>query len=167
MRDPDFRYVADFEYYLRLGLCGEFARIPKALATWRAHPGSATASSIGREKADEHIRMVEKFYSRSHLPPEVLKVRREAFSSAHYSAALDVWAARSEARQHYLKSFLYHPPIFFVRPTRLVTGLFLLLPKPLDEVLLRYVNVVYVRYDTGVRPIGAKLDRFLKRIDNG
>ena len=38
MRDPEFRYVADFEYWLRLGLYGKFARIPKTLATFRVHP---------------------------------------------------------------------------------------------------------------------------------
>src|SRR4030042_2179717 len=47
MRDPEFKYVGDFEYWLRLGLYGKFARIPNTLATWRMHSDAATLSAKG------------------------------------------------------------------------------------------------------------------------
>jgi glycosyltransferase involved in cell wall biosynthesis len=156
MRDPDLRYVADFEYWLRLGLYGEFARIPETLATWRVHPGQTSASSHGKEMADGHIRLAEKFYSRPDLPPEVLRVRREAFGSAHYAGVCNAGAARWEARKHLLKSLLYHPPSFFGNPYRLNWVLLLMLPSPLDRLLLRCEHWV-------ARAIVARTCRSLKR----
>jgi glycosyltransferase involved in cell wall biosynthesis len=155
MRDPDFKYVADFEYWLRLGLYGKFARIPKTLATWRVHPGSAWVSGNGKAMADEHVRLVEKLYSRPDLPPEVLRVRREAFSSAHYFAVLTAGPARWEARKHCLKSFLYHPPSLFGNNEKLMIALSLMLPRPLFKTPL---------WRRMVRPILARGYRFIKQL---
>lgn len=159
MRDPDFKYVADFEYWMRLGLYGKFARIPKTLATWRVHPTSAWVSGKGKAMADEHIRLLDKLYSRPDLSPDVRKVRKEAYSSAHSCAAFSAGAARWEARKHCLKSFLYHPPSFFGNKDKLMIALSLMLPGPLYKVSLGGWR--------RVRPIIARTYRFLKRIDNG
>lgn len=104
MRDPEFKYVADFEYWLRLGLFGKFARIPKTLATWRMHPDTVTLSHKGIAMADEHIRLVDKLYSRLDLPLEVQRVRVEAFSSAHLAAATCCKGARRAALRHCLRA---------------------------------------------------------------
>ena len=112
-RDEEFRYVADFEYWLRLGLHGSFARIPKALATFRVHPDSASASHTGRRMAAEHIRLVQKFYALPNLPPEIWQARAAAYSWAHYVASemcgRDVWLAR----WHFLRSVLYRPGLYW------------------------------------------------------
>ena len=113
MRDPEFKYVADYEYWLRLGLHGPFARIPETLATFRVHPDSASLSKMGPYMAAEHIRVTKKFYSLPNLPPEVLGVRREAFSWAHHVAFVTCMNARREALKHYLKFISYHPPSFY------------------------------------------------------
>jgi len=161
MRDPDFRYVADFDYWLRLGLYGRFARIPKTLATWRVHPTSATVSGKGKAMADEHIRLLDKLYSRPDLPPEVRKVRKEAYSWAHYFAAATAGPARWEARKHCFRSFLYHPSSFFGsflgNKDKPMLALSLMLPGPLYKVSLGGWR--------RVRPIIARMNRFLKRID--
>jgi len=136
MRDPEFKYVADFEYWLRLGLYGKFARIPKTLATFRNHPDSASVSKKGTAMADEHIRLMEKFYSRPGLPPEVRKVRREAFAWAHYEAAHACGSARVAACGHYLKAMLYHPPTFLrnlIDLRKWKTPLSIILPAPLSK----------------------------------
>ncbi len=109
MRDPEFKYVADLEYWLRLGLYGKFARIPKTLATFRVHPDSASVSHRGKAMAAEHIRLMEKFYSRPNLPPEVLRARHEAFAWAHLVAALTVGVSRWSVLEHCSKAILYHP----------------------------------------------------------
>jgi glycosyltransferase involved in cell wall biosynthesis len=135
MRDPEFRYVADFEYWLRLGLYGKFARIPKTLATFRVHPDSASVSHRGQAMAQEHIQLVRKLYSRPDLPPEVLRVRSEAFSWAHWVAGvvagLDLWVAL----RHYLRAMTYHPRSFFTDLYRWQAVLSVVLPKPLFKVL--------------------------------
>jgi glycosyltransferase involved in cell wall biosynthesis len=157
MRDPEFTYMADFEYWLRLGLYGEFARIPKTLATWRKHPGSAFWSHQGAEMANGNIRLIQKLYSRPDLPPEVRKVRREAYSSAHYFAVLTAGSARWEARKHCLKSFLYHPPSFFGNNEKLMMARSLMLPGP----LFLFKTPLWRRM---VRPILARGYRFIKQL---
>jgi glycosyltransferase involved in cell wall biosynthesis len=109
-RDGQFRYVADFEYWLRLGLYGQFARIPKTLATFRVHPGSASVASKGMAMADEHIRLVKRLYERVGLPPEVRRVRRQAYSWAHLVAAMTCGRARKDGFIHYLKVMWWYPP---------------------------------------------------------
>jgi glycosyltransferase involved in cell wall biosynthesis len=140
-RDSDFKYVADFEYWLRLGLYGSFARIPETLATFRVHPNSASFSHKGTAMANEHIRVLQKFYSLPNLPPQVHEVRAEAFSWAHYVAAGRCESARKEERKHYLKSVQYYP-LSFLGKHGLKIVLFMLLPKHLFERLSRYWRAV-------------------------
>ena len=137
MRDPDFKYVADFEYWLRLGLYGLFARIPETLATFRVHPDSTSLSHRGVSMANEHIRMMQKFYSLPNLPPQVLEVRAGAFSWAHYVAAGRCESVREAARKHYLKSVQYYP-LSFLGKHGLKIIFFLLFPRPLYEILHRF-----------------------------
>jgi glycosyltransferase involved in cell wall biosynthesis len=109
LRDPNYKYVADFEYWLRLGLYGKFARIPKTLATFRVHNDSASVSARGQEMAAEHIRLVKSLYSRNDLPDQVRKVRREAFAWAHWIAGVSAGKNRLLALKHYLLAFFYYP----------------------------------------------------------
>jgi glycosyltransferase involved in cell wall biosynthesis len=135
MRDPDFRYVADFEYWLRLGLYGKFARIPKTLATFRVHSDSATISRKGAAMASEHIRLMQKLYLRPDLPPEVRRARAEAFGWAHLVAGVAAGPARWVGIRHYIRATLYHPLIPFLFLGQWLFALAMKLPKPIPGVL--------------------------------
>lgn len=153
MRDPEFRYVADFDFWLRLGLYGEFARIPKTLATFRTHPGSTTASAKGEEMAHEHIRLLEKFYSCADLPPEVLRVRAEAYSWAYATAALCSKPASVMALRHLLRGTLCHPRSLLAKWQ---IGLSVVLPPPLLRQLARMKYSVYPLLIKGRQIVGRK-----------
>ena len=56
-RDEQFRYVADFDFWLRAGLIGPFKRVPKTLATFRSHSDSTSSKARGRLMAVEHVRL--------------------------------------------------------------------------------------------------------------
>jgi len=109
-RDPRFRYVADFDFWLRAGLHGPFERFPETLATFRVHPDSASESGKGHAMAEEHIRLVRKIYALSGLPREARRLRREAFSSAYFVAGY-VCGSRPnrEKRLLFLKAIGYCP----------------------------------------------------------
>lgn len=113
-RDPQFRYVADFDFWLRAGLIGPCARVPKTLASFRHHPDSATITGSGDAMAREHIRLVKKTYSLPNLPREVLNVKKETFSSAYFLAA--TFCADDSVRLRkklYRLAFLYSPAKYF------------------------------------------------------
>lgn len=109
-RDPGFRYVADFDFWLRAGLLGPFERLPEVLATFRVHEDSASVREKGTAMADEHLRLVEKIFSLDGLDPAVRAVRREAFSSAHYVAGCVATRDNpAEARRHFRRALAYAP----------------------------------------------------------
>jgi len=109
-RDPQFRYVADFDFWLRAGLLGPAARIPQTLATFRWHPGGASSRDKGVRMAEEHIRLINKIYALSDLPREMLAVKAEAYSSAHYVAGVVCGDnALEERRYHYRRALRYAP----------------------------------------------------------
>lgn len=109
-RDPQFRYVGDFDFWLRAGLLGPFARIPQTLATFRVHEGSASVSQTGSLMAEEHIRLVNKYYGLPGLPEEFRRVKREAYSSAYYIAGCVCGQGASiEKTRYYLRALWYCP----------------------------------------------------------
>jgi glycosyltransferase involved in cell wall biosynthesis len=113
MRDPEFKYVGDFDFWMRAGLQGNFARIPRALATFRFHTDSASVAQRGPVMANECVRLVEKLYARTDLPSEVVAAKREAFAWAHYFAATHVLRKGNLARKHMLQALLYCAASFF------------------------------------------------------
>jgi len=132
LRDPSFKYVGDFDFWLRVGLHGPFARIPRTLATFRMHPGSASESCRGREMAEEHIRLVEKLFSLPNLPLPVQQVKREAFSWAHHVAGIAAGKERRTAWKHLVASVRYYPRGILRRWSLIVA---LVLPSSLFQLL--------------------------------
>lgn len=113
-RDPQFRYVADLDFWFRAGLLGSFERIPETLATFRVHPDSATVSHQGTVMAEEHVRLIEKIYSLHELPEEVLKVKREAYSSAYYIAGCTCGKMALSAKLKFFFQSLYYAPFKYL-----------------------------------------------------
>lgn len=109
-RDPSFRYVADYDFWLHAGLLGPFARLPRTLARYRHHAGSASVGQLGPSMASEHIRMMDKLFARQDLPHAIRRVRREAYSSAHWVAGVVVGDENQTARRyHYRRAVLLAP----------------------------------------------------------
>jgi glycosyltransferase involved in cell wall biosynthesis len=141
-RDPEFKYVADFEYWLRLGLYGKFARIPKTLATFRVHPDSASVAAKGKSMAEEHIRLVKKLFSRPDLPTEVIKTRGEAFCWAYLVAGVCFGTNRFMTLIYFIRALLYHPPSFYNNPAQWQYIIFYITPKPIYNLLLKIWRTV-------------------------
>ncbi len=110
-RDPHYRYIADYEFWLRVGLHGPFVHIPQILATWRSHPNSTTISSRNQQMAAEHIRCIEALYQRTDLSPEALAAKAETLSTAYYVAAQILMPDQFEAARPYLLQSLRHMPL--------------------------------------------------------
>ena len=109
-RDPQFHYVADFDFWLRAGLIGPFARIPKTLACFRWHAGGSSSSAQGAKMAEEHVRLVKKIYSIPHLPHDILAVKHQAYSSAYYIAGVVCGDKLSKIRKkYYIRAIIYCP----------------------------------------------------------
>ena len=115
MRDPAFQYVADFDFWIRSGLQGHFARIPRTLATFRYHPDSASIAQRGPVMARESVSLVEKLFARTDLPDEILAAKSEIFARAYYFAAAHVLREGNLARSFMIQALRCCPRSFFSR----------------------------------------------------
>jgi hypothetical protein len=113
-RDPQFRYVGDFDFWLRAGLLGPFTRVPETLATFRVHPDSASVSQMNTLMGEEHIRLVDKILSLPEMPADLDSIRREARSSAYYIAGVVCGAKATAQKLRYFSAALYHAPFMYI-----------------------------------------------------
>jgi glycosyltransferase involved in cell wall biosynthesis len=81
LRNPGFRYASDYETWLRLGLQGEFMRIPVVAARWRKHPGSLTVGNT-LDRAEEYVRAVASLFNQPDLPAPLRAWRARAIINA-------------------------------------------------------------------------------------
>lgn len=85
--DESLRQIPDFEYWLRLGLCGDFKRIPELLAHYRVHDDSQSYAIPSIEKADECVRVMTGYFQRSDLPDDIAALKKRSMATAHLLAA--------------------------------------------------------------------------------
>ena len=64
--------------------------------------------------AEEHVKVVDKLYSIPRLPDEIIAVRREAYSSAYYVAAVTLAEEDLAAKRHYFVKALTLAPRKYV-----------------------------------------------------
>ncbi len=111
-RDPQFKYVSDFDFWLRAGLLGPFARIPKTLATFRVHPDSASIKQQGLLMAEEHIILLNKFFSLPLLPTYLKKYKSEAYCYAYLVAKATAGSNPILGLRFLITAFLIYPVLF-------------------------------------------------------
>lgn len=82
--DASFRQMLDYEYWLRLGLCGRFIRMPLVLAAFRVHADSLTFTT---SSPDEPIKIIENFFKRTDISEEIKTLRNQALGNAYLVSA--------------------------------------------------------------------------------
>jgi len=96
--NPLLRQMPDYEYWLRLGLSGAFKRIPRPLATFRVHEGSATFAATPPEQAEEPVRILRSYFALAAVPASIRQHETQAISNALLvSAQLHLRAGRYRA----------------------------------------------------------------------
>lgn len=119
LRDTRYRYIADFDFWLRAGMCGPFARLPSVLATFRVHGDSASISQQGLAMAAEHLDMLDRLFARDDLPPEAKMLEDEAYSAGLYAAGLVVMTSDLGAARRFFFRALRRAPGSFADRQRL------------------------------------------------
>ena len=93
--DVSLRQMPDYDFWLRLGLQGNFVRIPEVLAGFRVHTNSQTYARTTPERAAEPVLIVQGILDRPGLPAELRAVGSEALAYANLvSAQLHMRAGR-------------------------------------------------------------------------
>lgn len=140
-RDTRYRYVADFEFWLRMGLLGQLARIPEPLATHRTHSHSAGVA-LKTRVGEEILALYLDFFARENIPEYIRRLRAAAFAGACREAA---------ARLHDFRRF------------RILFSSLLVAPR---DTLRNTEELVYRPFRDKVQQIRGKVGAHVKRLAN-
>jgi GT2 family glycosyltransferase/glycosyltransferase involved in cell wall biosynthesis len=100
-RDLSFKYVSDFDLWLRATAFGPMIHLPHKLAYWRLHGANLTTSDKRRQMADERIRLLQRLFLDPAEQDRSGPFRDTAFAAAHLAAAAILGQAESaEALRH-------------------------------------------------------------------
>jgi glycosyltransferase involved in cell wall biosynthesis len=103
-RSDIFKYVSDYDFWLRLSIEGDFLRIPRVLAQWREHSESTTVSKQNLRMAEERIEVISKFVQSTKLDESLAN---SALAHAYYYAArLSLTGQGIPARRYLFHAFL-------------------------------------------------------------
>jgi len=110
LRDGRAGACADFDFWLRFGLRNRAARIPSTLASWRFHAAGMSQAAAGAAFAADKIAMIERFFARDDLPPDIRALRNQALSAVYFKAAMVGLRAKGVPVRRYLfRSFVLQP----------------------------------------------------------
>ena len=83
-RNSDWKFVSDYDFWLRLSNLGRFQHIPIVLAQWREHRGSTSIAQRNHSMAQERIHVISQFLNSTSITPDIASL---AVSNSYYLAA--------------------------------------------------------------------------------
>jgi glycosyltransferase involved in cell wall biosynthesis len=85
--DSRLRQVPDYDFWLRLGLCGRFLRIPEPLAKFRVHDKSQSYEEPDEKRSEEIIHVMNRYFELHGVPESIMASKRRTMSNANIIAA--------------------------------------------------------------------------------
>lgn len=114
-RRPKWKYVGDYDFWLRLSMHGDLVHRRGVFAQWRSHSKSTSISQRGPAMAAERIGVIEEFIEefRGRLLEADSKV---ALASAHYLAArLGFFSSEVNSRKLFTRAVSYSTQIISIK----------------------------------------------------
>lgn len=135
-RNTGFKFVSDYDFWLRMSQVGTFIHIPNVLAQWREHTHSTSVASRGFEMGLERIKVMENFLRDSNLDSEL---KRKGLSHAYYNAALLSYFSKSvPGRKWMFKAFRTRRKLIENSDVRIILFCLFL---PISRILLPILNI--------------------------
>jgi glycosyltransferase involved in cell wall biosynthesis len=142
-RRSGWKFVGDYDFWLRLSRVGKIERLPGVLAQWRENQDSISVSQRNNKMAVERIKVIENFLSENDIPPDL---HRKALGNSYYLAArLAFFDSKIKGRSLLLKAFKYRRG--WPEEAKLYVALYLLLipvssiiSKPFLKLITRIVS---------------------------
>jgi len=83
-RSTNWKFVSDYDFWLRMSRQGAIVRLPGVLAQWRESLSSTSFSQRGKSMAIERIEVIEKFLLENKIS---VPLQRKALGNSYYLAA--------------------------------------------------------------------------------
>ena len=137
-RRTNWKYVGDYDFWLRLSRTGVIQRLPGVLAQWRESQNSTSISQRGIEMARERIEVTSNFLAENIVPRHIVNMAK---GNSHYLAArLAFFDSRIDGRNLLIKSFWYKRS--WPSNARVHIVLYLLLLPLSKKVIDKFPNLV-------------------------
>ena len=91
--NSDLKQMPDWDYWLRLGLVGNFLHISEPLAAFRVHNESLSFAKGDSSKSDEPVLIISDYFKKSDIPESIIIAKDEALSNAYLTSAQLHWRA--------------------------------------------------------------------------
>ena len=102
-RRVKWKYVGDYDFWLRISRVGNLRKRNAVLAQWRFHDESTSISQRGKKMFEERIAVIEEFLKEFAVPNPLARMAR---AHAYYFAALlSYYSKEIHGRRTLLKSF--------------------------------------------------------------
>lgn len=102
-RRSKWKFVGDFDFWLRISRKGELKHRPELLAQWRQHEDSTSISMRGKAMSLERINVVEEFLDQNKISK---RISRMALGSAYYMAArLNFFDSKVPGKKYLMTAF--------------------------------------------------------------
>ncbi len=108
--DTNLHRTMDYDLWARIGLKCKVKYIPQLLASFRIYPGTKGMRE-GNKFADDRLYALNKLFSASGLPEEVMALRRRACSYAHLRVGTNYYSQGQMglARKHLARAVTLYP----------------------------------------------------------
>ena len=103
-RRKKWRYVGDFDFWLRLSLHGDIEHRKGVLAQWRHHSGSTSIARRGPEMARERIEVISEFLDGAGKKISKKMASKSAANSYYAAARLCFFSPAVNGRKFFFKS---------------------------------------------------------------
>jgi len=134
-RRSKWRFVGDYDFWLRLSRKGQLKHRPEVVAQWRLHSNSTSISLRGPEMANERIQVIEEFLNQNTTPA---KISRMARGNAYFMAArLVFFDPKIPGKRYLVKSFRYRRG--WVEEARIYILIYILL-MPFSRLLYQMIS---------------------------
>jgi len=135
-----WKFVGDYDFWLRLSRVGKIVRLPGVLAQWRENQNSSSVSQRDNRMATERIKVIENYLFENETSEDL---SRKALGNAYYLAArLAFFDPKLNGRFLLFKSFRYRRG--WPEEARLYVVLYLIL-MPLSSVIIRPFSKLVTR----------------------
>ena len=143
-RDPAFRYVGDFDFWLRAGLLGDFVRIPEVLATFRTHADSTSVLSPSEDMAMEHFHVIDNIFNDSILQNDLKKIEDESYLNAYHAVVCYSGSRNLKTKVKYIYRSINSCPRKFILKYqyRIIIYVCLLMGIPYNDIYYKCSNII-------------------------
>lgn len=110
-RNSRYKFVSDYDFWLRLSRTGTFYHLDETHAQWRAHDESTSLKSRGLKMGLERIDVIKEFLVANQIEANLHK--RAAANSYYHAALLQYFDTNVPGKKWILKAILIKPKSLF------------------------------------------------------